>query len=322
MHHSDLSASGSYIHDVSVVVCTHNRSDYLCRVIASLLQQRVHGRRFEVIVIDDGSTDATAAVVTNMRASSHIPIRYFYQDNAGIGVARNNGVREARAAWVAFIDDDVIASSDWLSELVNAAERENADLVGGPYILTPTGGVEIEPIGTIGRLLGQNPCMASPAGHLSLMERIRLKAGRLAIPAGGNVLIRKEVVEYLGGFSPMRYGEDQDLFRRALRAGARLAIACGAHGYHLTPPERFTRKYLYWLAPRAGRTQALIDSTEPSRLRLFFIAICRFLHLLAVTLPSLLWFAITNNKARCVSCSCSLRYGDAYLRQTIRSLII
>lgn len=96
---------------VSVIVPTYNRAGTLARAIRSVLQQ-THAD-FEVIVVDDGSTDETAEVVAGF---SDARVRYLYQDNRGAAAARNAGIRAARAALIAFQDSD----DEWLADKLDA----------------------------------------------------------------------------------------------------------------------------------------------------------------------------------------------------------
>jgi glycosyltransferase involved in cell wall biosynthesis len=89
---------------VSVVIPTFNRSGYLPRAVESVLGQQ--GAEVEVIIVDDGSTDDTAAVVERLAAGWGARVRYLRQDNAERSVARNNGLRRARGEFVAFLDSD------------------------------------------------------------------------------------------------------------------------------------------------------------------------------------------------------------------------
>jgi glycosyltransferase involved in cell wall biosynthesis len=85
---------------VSVVIATYNRSSLLIRAIESVLKQTY--KDFEIIVIDDGSTDQTREVV----AAYSGRVAYFYQDNAGLSAVRNRGIQEAKGRWIAWLDDD------------------------------------------------------------------------------------------------------------------------------------------------------------------------------------------------------------------------
>ena len=85
---------------VSVVIATYNRSGVIGRAIESVLAQTY--KDFEIVVIDDGSTDSTRDVVTAYGDR----VRYYYQQNTGNYPARNRGIREARGRWIAWLDDD------------------------------------------------------------------------------------------------------------------------------------------------------------------------------------------------------------------------
>ena len=103
---------------VSVIIPAYNYADYLAAAIQSVLQQDLPD--FELLVIDDGSTDGTAALVAGLTDPR---IRYVHQANAGLSAARNTGIREASHPFVAFLDAD----DEWLpihlSSAVSAFQR-------------------------------------------------------------------------------------------------------------------------------------------------------------------------------------------------------
>ncbi len=85
---------------ISIIIPTFNRSALLKRALDSIYEQTVSG--YEVIVIDDGSTDGTADMIRVDYPNAH----YHYQSNAGVSFARNNGVKRAKGTWLAFLDSD------------------------------------------------------------------------------------------------------------------------------------------------------------------------------------------------------------------------
>jgi glycosyltransferase involved in cell wall biosynthesis len=100
---------------ISVVIPTFNRAQFVVKAIDSVLSQSFVSH--EIIVIDDGSTDATQAVLARYAGK----VRYYYQENAGVSSARNAGVRQARGEWVTFLDSDDEWSTDYLrAQVVNA----------------------------------------------------------------------------------------------------------------------------------------------------------------------------------------------------------
>lgn len=97
----------------SVIITTYNRSGLLGRAVQSVLSQTYTD--FELIIVDDGSKDDTRDVVNRW---SDPRIRYFYQENAGMPVARNNGFKKSRGRFITFLDsDDEACSRDWLKEM-------------------------------------------------------------------------------------------------------------------------------------------------------------------------------------------------------------
>jgi len=91
---------------ISVIIPTHNRAHCLPRALNSVLAQSHPAD--EIIVIDDGSTDNTRALI----AQDYPQVRYLYQDNAGVSAARNHGIRHARGDWIALLDSD----DEWLPQ--------------------------------------------------------------------------------------------------------------------------------------------------------------------------------------------------------------
>lgn len=304
--------------EVSVVICTCNRAEFLKHSLDSVVQQEARGRRFEIIVIDDGSTDDTRDIIERAQGSSSIAIRYFRQENSGIGTARNRGYQEALAPWVAYMDDDELARKNWLYELLTTAEQTGADCVGGPYIVRMIGSTDIQPIGTIRTMLGENPCMKTPQFRKSLSGRLRARITRSDVPGSGNVLIRRTLLESLSGFRPMRYGEDLDLFRRAAKEAAVFEIAHRAVVYHLTPASRLTLSYLYPLAKKGGISRAEIDMRVLGARRSIMIAALRMAHMILFTIPTLLWHGAWGHKSAFVAKCCSVRFATAYLQESLR----
>jgi len=119
---------------VSVVIATYNRARFLPETLDSVLQQRF--RDFELIIVDDGSTDDTQQVLGNYGDR----IRVFYQENHGPSAARNLGTRHARGKWIAVQDSDDLCTPDHLETLFGLVEKNpsygmvfaNGCYLGGP----------------------------------------------------------------------------------------------------------------------------------------------------------------------------------------------
>lgn len=200
---------------VSVVVPSHNRARLLARTLRSILTQEMGD--LEVIVVDDGSTDDTAAVA----AATDSRVRVFRnQVPDGVSAARNRGIAAARGEWIAFCDDDDLWSPAKLARQLAAAKSAEAHWA---Y----TGDVNVDE-GL--RVLSGGP-PPDPDAVLALMPRWNpLSSG------GSNVVIRSAVLAKVGGFdSSLRRTEDWDLWIRLARTGrpAWVRAPLVAYRFHL-----------------------------------------------------------------------------------------
>ncbi|PSN15523.1 glycosyltransferase, partial [filamentous cyanobacterium CCP5] len=115
---------------ISVIICTHNRDSYLGLAIASALGQDFGG--FEVIVVDNASTDSTRTVVESFDDSRLI---YLYEPVLGLSVARNRGATEAQGEILLYLDDDAKAGSGWLASIHQAFADPQVAIAGGQSTL-------------------------------------------------------------------------------------------------------------------------------------------------------------------------------------------
>ena len=102
--------------DISIGICTRNRSVTLEQVLLSLRDQTLGKERFEVVLVDDGSIDETAEMVRRVRAQVDYPLVYLWQPHGALATARNTGIRAARGQVMLYIDDDVMAHPRLLEE--------------------------------------------------------------------------------------------------------------------------------------------------------------------------------------------------------------
>lgn len=129
-HHNLDGGSTNSVPLISVVICTHNRANYLLKAIRSVLDQTYPKNQYEIIVIDNASKDSTADKVRPFSEAGHL--RYVHEPELGISFARNTGWRVAAGRYIAYLDDDAIASSGWLSAIERAFQlTPNAGAVGG-----------------------------------------------------------------------------------------------------------------------------------------------------------------------------------------------
>ena len=198
----------SSVPDVSVVIPVRDGAESLPVLLASLDAQTLPRERFEVVVVDNGSRDATADIARAAGATLAVePI-------ANRSRARNAGIAVSRAPLVAFTDVDCVAAPDWLAALLRCEDR--APLVAG-HVETTT---RPEP-NAVERL--------ERAWRFAQEHWVRL-----GWAATANLAVRRRTLEVLGGFDPVyrHIGEDADLCLRAVRAGFPLAFCASAVVFH------------------------------------------------------------------------------------------
>jgi GT2 family glycosyltransferase len=195
---------------VSVVVCSYNGGRTLEQCLRSLTA--LDYPDYEVIVVDDGSTDDTRAVLARFPS-----VRAIHQGNQGLSAARNAGLRAATGAVVAYTDSDCFADPGWLTHLVYQLQRSGAAGVGGPN-LTPEDG-------------RRAACVAAAPGQPTHV----LESDQVAehIP-GCNMAFRREALLAVRGFDPAyrKAGDDVDLCWRLQQAGQWITFAPGAFVWH------------------------------------------------------------------------------------------
>src|SRR6201988_2356961 len=120
--------------DLSIAVTTHNRADVLAGAIESLVSQDLDPARYEIVVVDNNSSDHTRSVVESF-ARNHPNVKYVFEPRQGIVFGRNTGIRTSLGPIIAFTDDDVRVSGNWAAIIleVMAAHPEVA-CVGGKVL--------------------------------------------------------------------------------------------------------------------------------------------------------------------------------------------
>ena len=299
--------------DIGVVVCTYNRKEALRNALDSLIHQETEGAfTFEILIVDDGSTDGTEDVLKEIiKNTSAIPIRYVHKEGAGIADARNRGVREARGRCIAFFDDDQWAEPRWLLELYKVAVESEADCVGGTVLLDlpDSAKLNLSPFCRSAlreSLLGYEP------------ERYSEKVGLSTC----NVIIRRELFERVGTFdaSLLTGGEDPDFFWRASKQGAEMWHAPKAIVHHIIPESRLREEYFRRTSLRLGLSGAWIRYKHKGRLR-WFLALGRWiLRSFARDIWLLLMALLLRDKSKQLDRKCRLWCTLGYVRGSLSLL--
>jgi O-antigen biosynthesis protein len=225
---------------ISVVVCTHNGSRTIGDTLRGLALLQYPD--YEVIVVDDGSTDNTAELV---RAFA---VRLIRTANRGLSAARNTGMEAASGGIVAYIDDDAYPDPHWLQYLAWTYLTTSYAGVGGPNI-APAGDGKIA------------ECVAhAPGGPVHVL----LSAREAEHIPGCNCSFRKECLQAVGGFDPVfrAAGDDVDMCWRLLERGWKLGFHPAAMVWH----HRRNSLRAYWRQQKGyGRAEALLERKWPSK---------------------------------------------------------
>ncbi len=175
---------------ISAIVCTHNGGKYLVEAIQSLVDQTMNKRDYEILVIDNASTDNTRDVVKGFETIENL--RYILEPDLGLSFARNTGWKEARGEFIAYLDDDAVACSDWLEKIVEVftSVEPQPGSVGG----------KVEPIWEAPR-----PSWL-PDSMLGVLTVVDWSDSPLFLEndqwlVGANIAFPKTLLEEVGGFS-------------------------------------------------------------------------------------------------------------------------
>jgi len=218
---------------VSVVIPTYNRSASLRRLLRALERTKQPAGGMEIVVVNDGSTDDTASVL------SEAPVRSVSQPNRGRALARQRGLRSARGEVIVFLDDDVVPRSDAIDRMVRALDT--ADGVGA----------RILPLNT-------KPLIAHYM-HVDGIVNHYVIAGRALWLITAASAFRREALERIGGFDPTyaQAGEDVDLTLRLVESGGVIWVEPTAVVYH---DHRSHFKELWSTCYRYGRAYRTLAS--------------------------------------------------------------
>jgi glycosyltransferase involved in cell wall biosynthesis len=199
---------------MSVVIATKDRAEYLDRALQSFGKQ-IGAPSFEVVVVDNGSTDATPLIVEHARENQAYEITYVYEERPNRGAARNRGIAVSQGHLIVFCDDDVYAPPGFLAAH-DAAHTVSNLVVNGPILNVPS-------------------YHERPKPTLANYSRAFLCTCNVSVP--------KVALDAVGGFDEQfhLYGwEDTDLGVRLREHGMRGKFAWDAYIWHIKPPQDVT----------------------------------------------------------------------------------
>ncbi|ULQ57424.1 glycosyltransferase [Flavihumibacter rivuli] len=179
---------------ISAVICTYNRDRYINMALDSLAGQDLSRDQYEVIVIDNHSTDNTAAIVKEFMANHpELNIRYVFEPRKGLSFARNRGWQEAQSPIITYIDDDARAVPGFLQAILEMF-REYPDAVGAGGRVVPAYESGHEPVWMSTYLNGF-------VGKVEFGEEPKVFEGKMKYPAGCNMTYKRSIIDQAGGFN-------------------------------------------------------------------------------------------------------------------------
>jgi GT2 family glycosyltransferase len=219
----------------SVIVATFNRAHLLARLLESLRRQTLPAECFEIIVVDDGSTDRTGEVIEQMRARMPNLRWKSLPANRGQASALNHGVHSAHCDYLLFTDDDCIAAPDWVERLGSAVRQH-------PYVTGAVACFESDFLGLVHHITEFHSVMSGRG------------RGKPQFVAGANMAIQRKTLETLGGFSrELLVAHDMEFCLRFRSTGRRVYFASDAVVLH-DPERRSLRKLLEYSEKHARST--------------------------------------------------------------------
>jgi len=212
----------SYDFLFSVIIPTFNRADEIKELLNSLSKQTIPHNQFEVIIVDDGSTDNTKEVIESIKSRSDLNIRTLYQDHKGPGEARNLGMKNAKGKYFVFIDSDCIADVNWLSAYQKEVEKKDVAGFGGPDSVLPN----FKPVQ---KAIDYSMTSFITTGGIRGHSKKKISK---YYPRSFNMGVRADIVKKIGGMGKLRHGQDIEFSNRILSTGEPIIKVSDAMVYH------------------------------------------------------------------------------------------
>ncbi|MCB0278416.1 MAG: glycosyltransferase, partial [Calditrichaeota bacterium] len=240
---------------LSIIIPSYNRLDELIELLPTLEKQTLDPSRFEVIIVDDGSTDNSESFVEDYIKTTRLKISFYKQQNQGPGKARNLGMEHASGDFYIFLDSDVILPNHWAEAVYNQINAEQLDAFGGPDKAHHSFSALLKAIDysmtsfiTTGGLRGK-------------------KGKKLAkfFPRSFNMGLSKAIYDKIGGFGNLRHGQDIEYSNRIIKSGAKVGFIADAYVYHKrrTSLKKFFKHAFNWGVARINLYRLDSSMLEP-----------------------------------------------------------
>jgi glycosyltransferase involved in cell wall biosynthesis len=207
---------------LSIIICTRDRAPQLERCLQKFKEAQTFRKSWELIVVDNNSSDDTKTVIQTFAASAPFKVRYLFEGRQGLSHARNRGIAATSGSIIAFTDDDCLVERQWASTIVREFSTDHS--------LAVLGG-RVEPGDPNGQAVGTRTC--SDRKQITSFQEL---FGRMI---GCNMAFSRKVFEVIGGFDPLLgkgtslgSAEDLDLLYRALKGQLTIVYVPEAVVFH------------------------------------------------------------------------------------------
>lgn len=244
---------------LSVVICTYNRQKFIGACLECLKNQSLPIYKWEAIVVDNNSTDSSAAIVKDfIEANPTLPYRYVFEGQQGLSFARNRGIAESRGDVIVYIDDDVEAAPQYLQVIFDFMKMQpTAAGMGGKTLPKFS---ESEPPKWM------SPYMAGITGTIDRGDELKKFGGRMKYPSGCNMIYRKAILLKAGGFNNelKARADDKYIYEKVAAINNEVWYVPTAFSWHNIDAERLTDASFKRLYTKGGAEEKIKTRNEGS----------------------------------------------------------
>lgn len=282
--------------EISVVICSYNRADYIIQAVESLNQQTLSKEYFEVFVVDNNSIDNTGELVmAYIAAHPGYHLHYLTESRQGASFARNTGAHFSKGRLLCFMDDDAIAEKDYLQNILSFFEQHPQAAGMGGRIIPKY--IPEEP-------KWMSHFVSSLVGHFDYSKQVeKFKPGKY--PLESNMIVAKEDFDAIHGFNTelpgvkgtLRIGgEGKDFFLRLQGLGKEIYYDPSVVVHHVVEVKKLTPRYMYRVASGIGRGERV--RTKAIGEFAFIKKIIEYLYKLAGSVILGLFYALKGKPAQ------------------------
>jgi glycosyltransferase involved in cell wall biosynthesis len=278
--------------EISIIICTYNREKFIGDCLACLSLQTLDPSKWEVIIIDNNSTDNTPLIVKEF-ISTHptLPFRYVFEPQKGLSAARNRGIQESNSNIICFIDDDAEAVPGFAAALLEFMKKHPQAAGAGGKVLPKYSEIP-EPA-------WMNKYLAGFIGLVDHGKEEKLFSGKMKYPIGCNMTYRKEILLQAGGFNNQLTfrGDDKHIYFMVSKLNPRIYYIPTALVFHNIDAGRLSFINFKKLFLKTGNEEKIRIRKEQGGFT-FLKKLVEYMAKFFVSLLLWLWFALKGTEIK------------------------